>query len=172
MKKLIAAFSVAFLSSSAFAANVTITSNSENPNPKFAALADLPQTLLGLFVDQGLKLANVGGGKFALEVKNIHCDESSNGPVDGAMGGIPTTTCRMNSEDVQFTKKGQRLAEALKLNDVLGKIESGEVGDIFFTDCAMGKCTVFVKSVKCVVDTKIEEFQKGRFSCTLVDGQK
>ena len=167
MKKLFFALTL-FLAFNAQAGSVTITSNGENPDPKMAALASVPQELLGILTDQGLSLKNIGGGKFALQAQNINCGTSYRNAVDGPTGGIPTETCRINSEDQLGTMKGQILHDGRALSEQLNKIENAEIGG-YYSDCAMGKCQAFVKSIRCVVDTKIDEFMKGRFSCTLVD---
>jgi hypothetical protein len=48
----------------------------------------------------------------------------------------------------------------------------GPGGGVAFTDCAMGYCGTFAKSIKCTIDTKIDNFSNGgRWSCVFTDGQ-
>ena len=49
--------------------------------------------------------------------------------------------------------------------------DSSAAGGTVFTDCAMGYCGTFAKSITCTIDTTIQNFSNGgRWSCTFVDG--
>jgi hypothetical protein len=171
MKKLIstiAAIPMLLASLNAMAGTATITSNANNPNPALAALAKVPQQLLGILVDQGVRPKDLGNGKFSITAKNIHCDFRSRGAVEDVTGGIASEVCRLNSENVKDSRRGQRLGDSRALVDSLREIEDASIGGTY-TDCAMGYCGTFVKSLSCLIDTNIGEFLAGRFACTLVD---
>lgn len=171
MKKFL--FSLCFttlFTTTALAATITITSDQDVTDPKLQQLTDLPQAFLGILSDQGIPMQDLGGGKYQVEVKDLHCDYYSRGAYDGPISGISTERCKINSEPVKDTTKGDPLHESRALVTLLGKIESVEL-DIYFTDCGMGYCGTDAKKISCMIDTNIEEFAKGRFTCTLEDNQ-
>ena len=59
--------------------------------------------------------------------------------------------------------------------DLLQKVQDSKAGASpgpAFTDCAMGYCGTFAKSIKCTIDTKIDNFSNGgRWTCVYTDGQ-
>ena len=155
---------------SAFADSIRITSNNQNPEPRTEKLTEVPQELLGILLDQGLKLTKASNGLFTLKVSKIHCDILGRPALDTEIAGIRTVKCRVNSEPVMFTKKGALVKEGRALVDVLTKIERDSEEAIAFSDCSMGgKCSADVGTIICTVDTKIETFSEGRFACTLAN---
>ena len=85
--------------------------------------------------------------------------------------GLPTLKCRINSENKRGTTAGQVFGEGRAMTDLLQKVGSPNTGAAF-TDCAMGYCGTFAKSIKCTIDTKIDNFSNGgRWTCVFTDGQ-
>ncbi|MGA7489436.1 MAG: hypothetical protein WBW74_21135 [Xanthobacteraceae bacterium] len=165
--KAILAGSIGFLAatSAAFCASVTVPDNS-------ATLAGVAGATTALLLDAGVRLQNSSGGVFVLEVKNFHCDQNLNGALDASnpRAGLPTLKCRINSQNKRDTTAGRIFGEARAMTDLLYKVEGG--GGVAFTDCGMGYCAIFAKSIKCTIDTKIEDFGKGgRWSCIFTDGR-
>jgi hypothetical protein len=154
----------ALISPLALAASVTVKSNDAKE-----ALQPLPQKTIGILTDAGFKLKDAGNGVFTVEVKNYHCDYRHRGawPSEDPVAGVPTTVCRYNSKNVQDTKKGRIFREAYGMDSVLSVLDTE--GGVLFTDCGMGYCGTFAKSISCSVDTKIQEFSAGRFACTYTD---
>lgn len=160
---------ILFFSLSTFAGSVHITSNDDGSGSKLSKLAHVPQQMIGILTDAGLKFEDFGYGVKVIRAKNLHCDFRHRGAVEGTLSGVPTLKCRVNSEDKQDSKKGQALSDSRALSDLLSEIQTADIG-VAFSDCAMGYCGTFAKSILCSVDTKIEEFTKGRFSCVFYDG--
>lgn len=156
---------LAFLAPAAFATSITVKSDDLKQ-----ALAPLPQATIGLLSDLGFKLQDAGNGVFTVEVKNLHCDYRHRGawPQEHPLAGVQTTICRYNSENVMNTTKGRLFKESRGLNDILNVLD--QQGTVVFTDCAMGYCGTFAASISCTVDTKVQQFLKGRFACTYTDG--
>lgn len=150
--------SLAFISLSVSAATIKMNSNRENPIPGSEKLTEVPQNLLGTLMDAGIPLKAAGKETFQLVVNNFHCDYNSRSAYEGSVAGIGTYSCRINKKKV---------SEGRAIVNILGQVEADE--RVFFTDCGMGKCTVDVKKIVCTVDTKIEVFSEGRFSCELTD---
>jgi len=154
------------MASPIFAASVTVPDN-------LPALAGVAATTTALLLDAGLKAQNGGGGVLVVEAKNFHCDQHSNAAVDAASvhAGLPTLKCRINSQNKRGSTAGQAFGEGRAMTDLLQKVE-GSGGGAAFTDCAMGYCGTFAKSIKCTIDTKIDNFSNGgRWSCVFIDGQ-
>ena len=59
------------------------------------------------------------------------------------------------------------------MTELLQKVQgSNPPGGTAFSDCGMGYCGIFAKSIKCTIDTKIGNFSNGgRWSCVFTDGQ-
>jgi hypothetical protein len=154
------------MTSATFAASVTVPDSS----PTLAGVAAATTALL---LDAGLKPLNAGGGVFVVEGKNFHCDQHSNAAVDAASvhAGLPTLKCRINSQNKKGSTAGQAFGDGRAMTELLQKAE-GPGGGVAFTDCAMGYCGTFAKSIKCTIDTKIDNFSNGgRWSCVFTDGQ-
>jgi hypothetical protein len=45
-----------------------------------------------------------------------------------------------------------------------------DAGGVSFSDCAMGYCGTFANSIKCTIDTTVDNFTDGRWSCVFTDG--
>jgi hypothetical protein len=151
------------------AASVTISDTS-------SALPGVAAEVSAMLIDAGLQPQDSGGGKLTVEARGFHCDRRSNAPLDAAdpHAGLPTLKCRLNAKNLRDTKTGQPFAEARAMTDLLQKIQdSGESGGVQFGDCAMGGyCGTFVPSIKCTINTIIENFSNGgRWACTFSDGQ-
>jgi hypothetical protein len=113
-----------------------------------------------------------GSGMFVLEVRSFHCDQHLNGALDASnpRAGLPSLKCRINSQNRRGATAGQPFGEARAMTDLLQKVQGG--GGVAFTDCGMGYCGIFAKSIRCTIDTKIGDFGKsGRWSCVFTDGQ-
>jgi hypothetical protein len=157
------------LMSVGLAASVTISDTS-------SALPGVAAEVSAMLIDAGLPPQNSGGGKLTVEAHGFHCDRRSNAPLDAAdpHAGLPTLKCRLNAKNLRDTKTGQPFAEARAVTDLLQKIQdSGESGGVQFGDCAMGGyCGTFVPSIKCTINTIIENFSNGgRWACAFSDGQ-
>jgi hypothetical protein len=89
--------------------------------------------------------------------------------------GLPTLKCRINSQNKRDASGGQPFAEGRAMVDLLQKVQDSKAGASpgpAFTDCAMGYCGTFAKSIKCTIDTKIDNYSNGgRWSCDSADGQ-
>jgi hypothetical protein len=157
------------LVSASLAASVTISDTS-------SALPGVAAEATAMLIDAGLHPQSSGGGKLTVEARGLHCDRRSNAPLDAAdpHAGLPTLKCRLNAKNLRDTKTGQPFAEARAMTDLLQKIQdSGESGGVQFGDCAMGGyCGTFVPSIKCTINTIIENFSNGgRWACAFSDGQ-
>jgi hypothetical protein len=163
----VASFCILALPTSSFAASVTVADTT-------AALPKIADGTAALLLDAGLKVQNAGGGKYTVELNNFHCDERNNGALDSSdvHAGLETVACKINSENQKGTSVGKPFRDQRALRDLLEKIQDSTVnGGTVFTDCAMGYCGTFAKSITCTIDTNIQEFDNsGRWSCTYVDG--
>jgi hypothetical protein len=168
MKALLASFCSIFAASAAGAASVTVPDNS-------TSLAGVAAATTALLLDAGLKPQNAGGGVFVLDAKNFHCDQHLNGALDASSvrAGLPTLKCRINSQNKRGTNAGQTFGEDRAMTELLQKVQgSNPPGGAAFSDCGMGYCGIFAKSIKCTIDTKIGNFSNGgRWSCVFTDGQ-
>jgi hypothetical protein len=140
------------------------------------ALPGVAADTTALLVDAGLRVQSSGGGKFTVEAKGFHCDRRSNAPLDAAdpHAGLPTLKCRINAKNQMGTKTGQAFAEARAMTELLEKIQdASQAGGIQFDDCAMGGyCGTFASSIRCTIDTAIENISDGgRWACTFTDGR-
>jgi hypothetical protein len=164
----LASFCGLALATSSFAASVTVADNT-------AALPGTAAATAALLLDAGLPVHNAGGGKHRVEAQNFHCDQRNNGALDASdvHAGLETLRCRINSKNQKDSHAGKPFGDQRALRDLLQKIQDSSAGGgTAFTDCAMGYCGVFAKSITCAIDTKIENFDTGgRWSCTYVDGQ-
>lgn len=151
------------------AASVKISSRADLNAPNTSELESVPQTIMGLLVDQGLKFKPVGNKVYQIQMKDINCASKSNSSIDGVISGIPSEACRYNSGNEPDSDKGTILKEARSLQGILSQIENANT-NVVFTDCVLGgRCYTSAKSITCQVDTKIETFSDGRFSCEFVD---
>jgi hypothetical protein len=164
----VASLCILALATSSFAASVTVVDST-------AALPGVAPATAALLLDAGLSVQNAGGGKRTVQAKNFHCDERNNGALDPSdvHAGLETLACRINSKNQKGTLVGQPFGDRRALRDLLQKIQDSSAGNgTAFGDCAMGYCGVFAKSIKCTIDTSIQDFSTGgRWSCTYVDGQ-
>jgi hypothetical protein len=78
-----------------------------------------------------------------------------------------------HAQNIRDATGGQPFGKARAITDILQKVQDSKAGSgPAFTDCAMGYCGTFAKSIKCTVDTKADDFGKGgRWSCDFTDGQ-
>lgn len=154
--------------SSGLAASVTVANDS-------AALPGVAASTAAILLDAGLPVKHAGGAKRSIEAKNFHCDVRNNGALDpsNVHSNLPTVKCRINSKNQQGSKAGKVFGDARALSDLLGKIQdSSASGGTTFSDCGMGYCGTFAKSIKCTIDTSVQDVNSGaRLSCTYVDGQ-
>jgi hypothetical protein len=171
MKALLVASVVSLaMTSVAFSASITVSDKS----PTLAGVAAATTALL---LDAGTKPQHIGSGIFVVEVKNFHCDQRSNAAADAmsVRAGLPTLKCRINSQNKRDARGGQPFAEGRAMVDLLQKVQDSKAGASpgpAFTDCAMGHCGTFAKSIKCTIDTKIDNYSNGgRWSCDFTDGQ-
>ena len=168
MKAVLASICSIFAASAAGAASVTVPDNS-------TSLAGVAAATTALLLDAGLKPQNAGGGVFVLDAKNFHCDQHLNGALDASnvRAGLPTLKCRINSQNKRGTTAGQPFGEGRAMTELLQKVQgSNPPGGAAFSDCGMGYCGIFAKSIKCTIDTKIGNFSNGgRWSCVFTDGQ-
>ena len=156
------------LTAAAHAASFTVSDKSSK-------LPGLARDTAAMLVDAGLRL-NGSGGKLTVEAQGFHCDQRSNAPVDAAdpHAGLPTLRCRINAKNEKDTTSGQPFAEGRALTDLLEKIQNAaENGGVAFADCTMGGyCGTFVRTIRCTIDTHVENLNNGgRFACTFTDGQ-
>ena len=167
MKTLFAA-SICSLTMTAAAFSATVTVPDKSPT-----LAGVAAAATALLLDAGLKPKNTGGGVFVVEAKNFHCDQLSNAAMDASnvRAGLPTLKCRTNSPNKRGATAGPAFGEGGRaMTDLLQKLQGA--GGVVFTDCAMGYCGTFAKSIKCTIDTKIDNFSDGgRWTCVFTDGQ-
>ena len=150
----------------ALAAAVTVPDTS-------TALPGVAAATTALLLDAGLKPQNAGNGVVVIEAKDFHCDQHSNAAADASnvRAGLPTLKCRINSQNKRGTTAGQVFGEGRAMADLLQKVGGPDTGAAF-TDCAMGYCGTFAKSIKCTIDTKIDNFSNGgRWTCVFTDGQ-
>jgi hypothetical protein len=168
MKALLASLCSIFAASAAGAASVTVPDNS-------TSLAGVAAATTALLLDAGLKPQNAGGGVFVLDAKSFHCDQHLNGALDASSvrAGLPTLKCRINSQNKRGTNAGQPFGEGRAMTELLQKVQgSNPAGGAAFSDCGMGYCGIFAKSIKCSIDTQIGNFSNGgRWSCVFTDGQ-
>ena len=140
---------------------------------KSTALAGVASATTAILLDAGIKPRNAGRGVLTVEAKNFHCDQHSNAALDASSvrAGLPTLKCRTNSQNKRGATAGQAFGEGGRaMTDLLQKVQDG--GGVAFIDCAMGYCGTFAKSIKCTIDTKIDNFSNGgRWSCDFTDGQ-
>jgi hypothetical protein len=158
---------VAFPLSSGLAASVTVSDTS-------AGLPGVALDATAILIDAGLQLRNIGGGKFTVEAKGLHCDRRSNAPLDAAdpHAGVATLKCRINARNEKDSKIGQPFAEGRAMTELLDKIDAGDSG-VHFSDCAMGGyCGTYVRTITCTIDTTVQNFiASGRWSCVFTDGE-
>jgi hypothetical protein len=166
MKTLLAASICSLaMTSATFAASVTVSDKS-------APLAGVAAATTALLLDAGIKPRNAGGGVLTVEIKNFHCDQHSNAAADASSvrAGLPTLMCRVNSQNKRGASVGQPFGQGQAMTGLLQTVQDG--GGVAFIDCAMGYCGTFAKSIKCTIDTKIDNFSNGgRWSCDFTDGQ-
>ncbi len=165
----IAMICVPLAATTSFAASVTVPDSS-------ASMPGVAAGTTAILLDAGLHAHSTGGGNFSLEAKKFHCDQYSNGPLDGSnpRAGLPTLKCRINSKNKKDTTLGQRFGDARAMMQMVDKVQNASGGgSIQLTDCASGGyCGAFAKSIKCTINTTIDNFNNGgRWACTFTDGQ-
>lgn len=169
--KSLSALLILFAFSSAHAASVTITSNQST----YGDIAEIPQQLISVMVENNIPFVKKPNGIYTITMNKINCSSLGNGPLDSSdpHAGIPKEACRYNTKATLFPTTGKVMADGRYFEEGLFKIQDSSFGSgVGFGDCASGgKCVTFVKSAVCKVDTKIEEYLTGRFSCTLTDNQ-
>jgi len=166
MKTILAASILSLaVTTAASSATVTVPDNS-------STLGGVAAATTALLLDSGLKPKNAGGGVLVVEAKNFHCDQLTNAAMDAMNmhAGLPTLRCRTNAPNKRGTTSGPLFGDGRALVDLLQKVQNA--GGVAFTDCAMGYCGTFAKSIKCTIDTKIDNYSNGgRWSCVFTDGQ-
>ena len=76
------------------------------------------------------------------------------------MPGCPRSN--VNSQNKRGTNAGQTFGEDRAMTELLQKVQgSNPPGGAAFSDCGMGYCGIFAKSIKCTIDTKIGNFSNG-----------
>jgi hypothetical protein len=151
----------AFICSVASANTVTLMGNNA-----VYELAKLPQQIMATFVDQGFKQTEVSTNVYDLTIKGLRCDLQSNDALypDYSNGGLPSVKCYVNA-DLETGGVGTPVQESRYIQSLISLIEAKAGGE--YTDCAMGgKCTSFIKSIKCRIDENQDEM-KNAFSCVL-----
>ncbi len=170
MKSLILLLSTLLTCHWAQAGSATITSDES----VFHDVAAVPQQVLSLLLQNNADVQEKGDGVYAVEMNNINCSSHSNAPLDTSdyQSGIPSEVCRYNSNEDQDSQQGTLLSDGRLLEENALKVENSEWGmNLYFQDCAMGgKCVTYIKNIHCDIDTKIETYSAGRFSCTFTDG--
>ena len=156
------------LASPSIAASVTVSDAS-------TALPGVAVAVASMLVDAGFVPQNIGDGNFAIEAKNFHCDHYSRMALDASnpRAALPTDQCRINAKNLKGTKTGQVFGNGRAMGDLLQLIQgAGGNGGVQFSDCAMGGyCGTFVKSIKCIINTGVENFKNGgRRICTFING--
>lgn len=149
----------------------TVSFSSDQADAKNGDLTDVPQALLSILTDHGFKLKLLGGEKYGITVKAIHCDFRHRAAYDGPIGGIATEVCRYNSKNQIDSVKGHKLSDSHEFAQLVERVQNSQAGGGLFTDCAMGYCGTFVKTLTCTVDVKIQDFFAGRFTCALTDAE-
>lgn len=167
MKTLLAAATCCLaVTTASFAASVTVSDKS-------TPLAGVASATTAILLDAGIKPQDAGRGVVTVEAKNFHCDQHSNAALDASnvRAGLPTLMCRTNSQNKRGSIAGQAFGEGGRAMTVLlQKVQ--DAGGVAFIDCAMGYCGTFAKSIKCTIDTKIDNFSNGgRWTCVFADGQ-
>jgi hypothetical protein len=126
-----------------------------------------------ILLDAGLPVRKIGKDRFVVEATGFHCDRRSNGALDAAdpHAGIESDQCRIKAENQKETTTGQPFGDFHAMVDLLDKIQQ-ENQSINFSDCAMGYCGLFVKSISCTVRAAVQNFENGgRWQCTYTDDQ-
>ena len=107
--------------------------------------------------------------------RNFHCDQNLNAALDASNvhAGLPALKCRIDSQNKRNTSAGQPFGDGRAMAELLQKVQgSKSPGGAAFSDCGMGYCGIFAKSIRCTIDTKIGNFSNGgRWSCVFTDGQ-
>jgi hypothetical protein len=156
------------MTSASVAASITVSDTS-------VPLAGVAAATTSLLLDGKFHLHNSGSGKFYVEVKKLHCNRRSNGPLDASNphAGLPMLKCRFNAKNQRDTTSGRRFGEARATTDILQKVQDSPASAVAFSDCAAGGyCGIFAKSIRCIIDTAIDNLNNGgRWACTYVDGQ-
>ena len=147
------------LSSTVFAKDVIVTSAAEDYE-----LGRVPQNLMSVLLDQKFKQVEISKGVFEILVKDLRCDFSSRDALfpDSSIGGLPTVKCFVNAESIR-NGKGKAIQDSRYIYDILNLVDTKTGAEI--GDCSMGgKCSSFVKILKCQVDLNQEEMSKA-YSC-------
>lgn len=169
MKSLIV-LSAVFACHFAYAGSGTISSDEST----FGDMAAVPQKVLSILFQNNMIAQDQGNGVYGVDMNNINCSSHSNDPLDTSdyHSGIPTEVCKFDSNEDLDSQMGTLLSDGRQVEDSALKLESSEWGyNLYFKDCAMGgKCVTFIKNIHCEIDTKIDTYSAGRFTCTFTDG--
>lgn len=161
MKKMLLVLCV--LVNVAFANNVTQVIKSNDENPKVSVI---PQELLSLLVDNGIKQTEIKPGIYEAQMNNLRCDslrKDAHFP-DSSEGGLTFIKCFKDAE-IERNGKGDLLIEGRMLAQVLNSVESNTGMPIW--DCSMGgRCTAFVSEIKCSADLNQDSLSDA-FMCEL-----
>ncbi len=150
-------FIALFVSVSASAGIKTISD--QDPNE---SIAGLPAHIISALRMAGVPFQKLNNGVFLVSVKNLNCSIRAgvHEDISSPEAGVRRVECRKNSEEGIFPSKGVKLQEAVALEAILDNLG--------LSDCAMGQCAEFAKSVNCTIDTKVESYGgRGRFACTI-----
>lgn len=147
----------------AYANNVTQVVKSNDENPKVSVI---PQELLSLLVDNGIKQIEIKPGIYVAQMNNLRCDslrKDAHFP-DSSEGGLTFIKCFQDAE-IERNGKGDLLIEGRMLAQILNSVESNTGMTIW--DCSMGgRCTAFVSEIKCSVDLNQDSLSDA-FVCEL-----
>jgi hypothetical protein len=150
-----------------FAATITVS----DTDPAFAGI---PATMAELLVNAGLPLKKTGKDGYTVEAMNLHCDYYSRMALDAAdpRAGLPTGQCRMDSQNMKDSHSGKPFPETHTLTDLITAVQNASADHIALSNCAMGYCGIFVRLVRCSVNTSVKTFDgSGRWICLFEDGR-
>ena len=137
---------------------------------------DLPETArvtVGILMDAGVPVRNLGGQRYVIEVHGFHCDLRSRDALgaEDPTGGVSTVKCRIGADSTQDTKTGKPFGEGRALLETLEEIQQKR-GGVVFSDCGMGYCGAYAPTIRCTINTKVESYEHGgRWACTYTDEQ-
>ncbi len=161
MKKMLLALSI--MANLAFASETIVVIKSNDNNSK---LASIPQDLLSILVDNGIKQLEVKPSVYETKINNLRCDSLRKDAYfpDSSEGGLTTIKCFKDAEATR-NGNGDKLVEGRMLAQLLSTIESNTQTSLW--DCSMGgRCTAFVSELKCTIDLN-QDLLSDAFSCEL-----
>ncbi len=166
MKSIAAAIALLALTPPAWAGSVTISDQSKT-------LPGVARTTTAILIGAGIPAWQTAKNRFTVTVKGLHCDRRTNMALDAGdpKAGLENDSCRLNAQNTQDAKTGQPFGEAHAILDLLDRIQQ-KSEHIQFSDCAMGYCGAFVKTLVCTIRTNVERFDHGgRWECVFTDDQ-